>query len=131
MAAANEVLSEIIDVAIALRQAHRRVPEAHELHAELDQLFSDARAWAELLVDADTARGVSALSYMPSVAGRERPDLGHGSLSDDDVRRILVAQLDRLASHLQEALSQPEDDHIRDLLNRINTELQAHLAALM
>lgn len=130
MAAVNEVLSEVIDVAMALRQAHRRVPEEHELHAELDQLLSDARAWAEWLVEADTAQGVSALAYMPSVAGRERPDLGHGSLSDDDVRRILAEQLEALADHLHSALSQPEDDHIRDLLNRINAELQAHLAAL-
>ena len=130
MAAVNDVLSEVIDVAMALRQAHRRVPEAHELHAELDQLSSDARAWAELLMEADTAHGVSALAYMPSVAGRQRPDLGHGSLSDDDARRILAQQLDRLASHLLAALSQTEDDHIRDLLNHINAELQAHLATL-
>jgi hypothetical protein len=130
MAAVNDVLSEVIDVAMALRQAHRRVPESHELHAELDQLSSDARAWAELLMEADTAHGVSALAYMPSVAGRQRPDLGHGSLSDDDARRILAEQLDRLASHLLAALSQTDDDHIRDLLNHINAELQAHLAAL-
>jgi DNA-binding ferritin-like protein len=130
MAAVNEVLSEVIDVALTLRQAHRRVPEGHDLHAELDQLFSDAKAWAELLMEADTARGVSALAYMPSVAGREPPDLGHGPVSDDDVRRILAEQLERLARHLLAALSQPEDDHIRDLLNRISAELQAHLAAL-
>jgi DNA-binding ferritin-like protein len=130
MAAVNDVLSQVIDVAMALRQAHRRVPEEHELHAELDQLLSDARAWAESLMEADTARGVSPLSYMPSVAGRQRPDLGHGSLSDDDVRRILAEQLEGLASHVRAALSVPEDDHIRELLNRINAELQAHLAAL-
>jgi DNA-binding ferritin-like protein len=130
MAAVNELLSEIIDVALALRQAHRRVPEAHELHAQLDELVSDARSWAELLMEADTARGVSALAYMPSVTGRQRPDLGHGSLSDDDVRRILAERLDQLASHIRAALAQPEDDDIRDLLNRINAELQAHLTAL-
>jgi DNA-binding ferritin-like protein len=130
MAAVNGVLSEVIDVAMALRQAHRRVPEEHELHAELDQLLSDARAWAESLLEADAARGVSALAYMPSVAGRQRPDLGHGQLSDDDVRRILAEQLEDLARHVHAALSQPEDDHIRDLLDRINAELQAHLAAL-
>jgi DNA-binding ferritin-like protein len=130
MAAVNGVLSEVIDVAMALRQAHRRVPEEHELHAELDELLSDARAWAESLLEADAARGVSALAYMPSVAGRQRPDLGHGQLSDDDVRRILAEQLEDLARHVHAALSQPEDDHIRDLLDRINAELQAHLAAL-
>src|SRR5258708_33377236 len=97
MAALNEVLSEVIDVGMALAQATRRVPEGHELHAALDQLFSDAKSWAELLMEADTARGVSALAYMPSVAGRQPPNLWHGPVQDDDVRRVVVEQLDRLA----------------------------------
>ena len=75
IAALNEVLSEVIDVVMALRQAHHRVPEGRDLHAELDQLFDDAKNWAQLLMQADTDRGVSALSYMPTVAGRHPPDL--------------------------------------------------------
>jgi len=130
MAALNEVLSEVIDMVMALRQAHRKVPETHELHAELDQLFSDARNWAELLVAADTTRGVSALDYMPSVAGRQRPDLWHGPVRDEEVRRVVAEQLDRLAEHLRVALSEQDDDHIRELLERIGAELQSHLDAL-
>ncbi len=130
MAALNEVLSEVIDVVMALRQAHRKVPETHELHAELDQLFSDARTWAELLMAADTARGISALDYMPSVAGRQRPDLWHGQASDGEVRRVVTEQLDRLAEHLRVALSEQDDDNVRELLGRINAELQSHLDAL-
>jgi hypothetical protein len=130
MVALNEVLSEVIDMVMALRQAHRRVPETHELHAELDQLFSDARSWAELLMDADTARGVSALDYMPSVAGRQRPDLWHGPVGDEDVRRVVIGQLDRLAGHLRMALSAQDDDRVRELLGRIEAELQSHLDAL-
>src|ERR1700751_1630454 len=90
MVALNEVLSEVIDMVMALRQAHRKVPETHELHTELDQLFSDARRWAEALMAADTARGVSALDYMPSVAGRQRPDLWHGSVGDEEVRLVVA-----------------------------------------
>lgn len=130
MAAVNEVLSEIIDMVMGLRQAHRRVPETHPLHAELDQLFSDARGWAELLVEADTARGVSALDYMPSVAGRQRPNLGHGPVSDDEVRQVMTGRLDRLAEHLAAALSEQDDDRVRDILERINAELQSHRDAL-
>jgi hypothetical protein len=130
MVALNEVLSEVIDVVMALRQAHRKVPETHELHAELDQLFSDGRTWAELLVAADTARGVSALDYMPSVAGRPRPDPWHGPVSDEDVRRVVTEQLDRLAEHLRVALSEQDDDDVRGVLDRINAELQSHLVAL-
>ncbi len=130
MAAVNEVLSELIDVVLAVRQAHRRVPEGHALHAELDQLFSDAKAWAGQLMDADVARGVSALAYMPSVAGRQPPDIGHGPMSDDDVRQIVAVQLERLSGHLRTALSEQEDESIRDLLNGINGGLQDHLVAL-
>src|SRR5258707_14183603 len=92
MAALNEVLSEVIDVVMALRQAHRRVPEGHELHAELDQLFSDAKSWAELLMEADTARGVSALAYMPGVAGPQPPNRWRGPGQGDDVRRGVAGQ---------------------------------------
>lgn len=130
MVALNEVLSEAIDMVMALRQAHRKVPETHELHAELDQLFKDARRWAELLMAADTALGVSALDYMPSVAGRQRPDLWHGPAGDEEVRRVVAEQLDRLAEHLRVALSEQDDDHVRELLDRINAELQSHRDAL-
>ncbi len=130
MVALNEVLSEVIDMVMALRQAHRRVPETHELRAELDQLFSDARRWAELLVAADTARGVSALDYIPSVAGRQRPDLWHGPVGDEEVRRVVAEQLDRLAEHLRAALSEQDDDDVRGLLDGINAELQSHLDVL-
>jgi DNA-binding ferritin-like protein len=130
MVALNEVLSGVIDMVMALRQAHRKVPETHDLHAELDQLFSDGRGWAELLVEADTARGVSALDYMPSVAGRQRPDLWHGPVGDEEVRRGVAEQLDRLAEHLRVALSEQDDDQVRELLDRINAELQSHLDVL-
>jgi hypothetical protein len=130
MVALNEVLSEVIDMVMALRQAHRKVPETHELHAELDRLFSDARRWAELLMAADTARGVSALDYMPSVAGRQRPDLWRGPVGDEEVRRVVAEQLDRLAEHLRVALSEQDDDHLRELLDRISAELQSYLDAL-
>jgi starvation-inducible DNA-binding protein len=131
MAALNDFLSEVIDVVMALRQAHRKVPEAHQLHAELDQLYSDARMWAELLVEADTARGVSALDYMPSGAGRPRPNLWPGRVSDDEVREVVTQQLHRLGEHLRAALSEQDDDRVRGVLDRISLEIQAHLDALM
>jgi len=130
MAALNEVLSEVIDVVMALRQAHRKVPETHQLHAELDQLFSDAKTWAERLVEVDTARGVSALDYMPSVAGRQRSSLWQGRVSDDEVRRVVTEQLSRLGEHVSAALSSQDDALVRDLLDRISAELRSHLENL-
>jgi DNA-binding ferritin-like protein len=130
LAALNQVLSEVIDVVMALKQAHRKVPETHQLHAELDQLTSDARTWAELLVETDTARGVSALDYMPSVAGRQRPNMWQGQVSEEDVRRLVTEQLHRLSQHLQAASSEQDDDRVRDVLDRISTELRSNLDTL-
>jgi hypothetical protein len=68
-AALNQVLSEVIDAVLDVKQAHRRVPETHALHAVLDQLFDDLRTWARLLADQEQALGVSPLASMPSAAG--------------------------------------------------------------
>jgi DNA-binding ferritin-like protein len=130
MVALNQVLSEMIDMVMAVRQAHQKVPGTHALHAELGELFNDAKRWADLLMAADTARGVSALDYMPSVAGRQRPDLWHGPVADEEVRRVVAEQLDRLAEHLEAALSEQDDDHVRELLDGINAELESHRDAL-
>ena len=51
-AAINQVLSEVIDAILDVKQAHRRVPETQALHAVLDQLFDDLRTWARLLAPA-------------------------------------------------------------------------------
>ena len=98
IAALNQVLSEVIDAILDVRQAHRRVPETHALNAVLDQLFADLRTWAGLLADQDQALGVSPLAYMPSAAGRTPPTRWHGAASDEEVRRIVGEHLDRLDS---------------------------------
>src|SRR5260370_39515826 len=92
-AALNQVLSEVIDVVLDVRQAHRRVPETHALHAVLDQLFEDLSTWAHLLADQEQALGVSPLASMPSAAGRKPSHPWHGAASDEEGRRIVGQQL--------------------------------------
>ena len=129
-AALNQVLSEVIDGILDVRQAHRRVPETHALHAVLDQLFDDLRAWAQLLADQDQALGVSPLASMSTGAARTPPHSWHGAPSDEDVLRIVGEDLDRLAQHLATALLEQRDDQVRAALAEMDRGLQVHMRAL-
>jgi len=129
-AALNQVLSEVIDVVLDVKQAHRRVPQTHALHAVLDQLFADLRTWARLLADQDQALGVSPLASMPTAAGRTPPHPWHGAVSDEEVRRIVGEHLDRLGQHLAAALAEQQDDKVRAALAEVERGLLVHRRAL-
>jgi DNA-binding ferritin-like protein len=129
-AALNQVLSEVIDAILDVRQAHRRVPETQDLHAELDQLFTDLRTWARLLADADQALGVSPLASMPSAAGRTPPNPWHGAASNQEIRRIVGEHLDRLGRYLSAALAEQQDDKVRAALIEVERGILAHRRAL-
>jgi DNA-binding ferritin-like protein len=130
VSALNQVLSEVIDAVLDVRQAHRRVPETHALHAVLDQLFDDLRTWARLLADQDQALGVSPLANMPAPAGRTPPQSWHGAASDEDVRRVVGEDLDRLGQHLAVALAEQHDDKVRSALAEVESGLLIHRQAL-
>jgi DNA-binding ferritin-like protein len=129
-AALNQVLSEVIDVVLDVRQAHRRVPGTHALHAVLDQLFGDLKAWAGLLMDQDVALGVSPLASMSSAAGRKPPSRWTGAASDEEVRQVVAGHLDRLGQHVAAALAEQEDDGARAALAEVQRGLLAHRRAL-
>jgi DNA-binding ferritin-like protein len=130
VAALNQVLSEVVDAVLDVKQAHRRVPETHALHAVLDQLFADLRTWAWLLADQDQALGVSPLASMPSAAGRTPPTPWHGAATDEEVRRIVGEHLDRLGQHLAAALAEQRDDKVRAALAEVEQGILAHRRAL-
>jgi DNA-binding ferritin-like protein len=130
VAALNQVLSEVIDAVLDVRQAHRRVPETHALHAVLDRLFDDLRTWARLLADQDQALGVSPLANMPTPAGRTPPHSWHGAASDEDVRRVVGEDLDRLGQHLAAALAEQGDDKVRVVLAEVERGLLTYRRAL-
>jgi DNA-binding ferritin-like protein len=129
-AALNQVLSEVIDGVLDVRQAYRRVPEAHALHGVLDQLLGDLRAWARLLADQDLALGVSPLASMPTATGRKPPHSWHGAVSDEEVRRIVGEDLDRLGQYLAAALAEQQDDPVRVALAEVERGLLVHKRAL-
>ena len=129
-AALNQVLSEVIDAILDVRQALRRVPGTQALHGELDQLFADLRTWARLLADADQALGVSPLASMSSGAGRTPPNPWHGGASAAEIRRIVGEHLDRLAGYLAAALAGQQDDKVRATLTEVQLGILAHRRTL-
>lgn len=129
-AALNQVLSEVIDAILDVRQAYRRVPETQPLHAELDQLFTDLRTWARLLADQDQALGVSPLASISSAAGRTPPTPWHGAATSEEIRRIVGEHLDRLGRHLSAALAEQQDDKVRAALTEVERGIVAHSRAL-
>jgi DNA-binding ferritin-like protein len=130
IAALNGVLSDVIDTVQDVKQAHRKVPETHALHAALDRLFDDLRMWAGWLMDRDEALGVSPLAFMPSVAGRTAPNPWPGAASDEDVRRFVGEQLDRLAQHVGAALADQADDGSQAILADMQRGLTSDRLAL-
>jgi DNA-binding ferritin-like protein len=129
-AALNQVLSEVIDAILDVRQAYRRVPETQPLHAELDQLFTDLRTWARLLADQDQALGVSPLASISTAAGRTPPTPWHGAATSEEIRRIVGEHLDRLGLHLTAALAEQQDDSVRAALTEVERGILAHRRAL-
>jgi DNA-binding ferritin-like protein len=128
--ALNQVLSEVIDGVLDVRQAYRRVPATHALHGVLDQLLGDLRAWARLLADQDLALGVSPLASMPTAAGRKPPHSWPGAASDEEVRRMVGEDLDRLGQYLAAALAEQQDDPVREALAEVQRGLLVHQRAL-
>jgi hypothetical protein len=128
--ALNQVLSEVIDLLLELKQAHQKVPRSHALYAEIDRLSDDLKTWAGLLLDEDRELGVSPLASMPSVAGRVAPTLWPGTVGDEEVRDVVSEHLDRLLLHVHAALAEQKDEKARAILAAVDRGLSAHQEAL-
>jgi hypothetical protein len=106
VAALNQVLSEVIDAILDVGQAHRRVPGTHALHAVLDQLSADLRAWAGLLADQDQALGVSPrVLLVARVAGRSQGSAGAAGSGRCAVIVVPLVGTDRTSSRPSRAAS--------------------------
>jgi hypothetical protein len=129
-AAVSAVLSEVLDMVQDVKQVRRKVPGKNEMHDEVSRLFDDLLTWAHLLMDEDEELGLSPLGSVPSAAGRRPPNLFPADPTDDEVRRVLLEHLDRLADHLAVAAGQQDDEGARSVLVEIQRGLAVHRQAL-
>jgi hypothetical protein len=124
--ALNQVLDEVLDLMLEVRQADRKVPPSHELHGELDRLIGDLVSWRTLLADEDIALGVSPLSFIPSAAGRTPPNPWAGTPTDDEVSLLVGDHLLRLEDHLHAVLTDPIVGSARRTFADMQRGVQAH-----
>jgi DNA-binding ferritin-like protein len=130
VAALNQVLNELLDVAQDAKQARRKVVDDEALHDEFDRLFESVRRWADRLVERDLALGTSPLGSVPSTAARVPPNLWPGAPTDEEIRTTMVDYLNRLASHVGSALAEQDDEASRAVLADMRAELSTHIQAL-
>jgi hypothetical protein len=130
LVALNQVLDEVLDLMLEVRQADRKVPPAHELHGELDRLIADLVSWRTFLADEDIALGVSPLSFIPSAAGRTPPNPWAGTPSDEEVSLLVGDHLHRLEDHLHSVLTDPIEGPARRTFAEMEVGVQAHRQAL-
>ena len=126
--ALNQILSEVMDVVQEVKQANWRVSPHQSLHAELNELYDDVRAWARRLILQDESLGVSPLARIPSAEGRPRPSLG--SMTDEEVRQLLDDHLARLDEHVATALAKQSDPGSQAALREIDAGVIVHRRTL-
>src|SRR5271163_2125497 len=130
MASLNQVLSEVIDEILSIKQARRAVPEPHALRRALDQVFADLITWKELLIGRDEVLGVSPLALMPSAVGRQPTNLWPHGVDDDGGRRTIDEHIDRLANHVGSAMIEQENEAARALLSEMQQSVLVDRRAL-
>jgi hypothetical protein len=126
----NQVLSELIDLIVEVKQAEWKVPKTHELRSELDQLYNDLVRWKTVLGDRDQALGVDPLSFMSSAAGRRLPNLWPGKPTDAEVRALVDEHLGQLEDHLLKVRMGQLDQVSRGILAEVQHGLQTHRGLL-
>jgi hypothetical protein len=128
--ALNQILDEVLELILEVKQADRKVLPSHELHGELDRLFADLLSWRTLLADQDLALGVNPLSFISSAAGRTQVILWSGNPTDDEVSLLVGAHLLRLESHLSSLLDDTSDETSAGAFSEIRRGVVTHREAL-
>jgi hypothetical protein len=128
--ALNQVLDEVIELILEVKQADRKVPPSHELHGQLDRLLADLVQWRTLLADQDLALGLNPLSFISSAAGRTQVTLWSGNPTDEEVSSLVGAHLLRLEDHLRLLLDDPVDEAWDGTFSEIARAVAIHREAL-
>jgi starvation-inducible DNA-binding protein len=103
------LLTDLLALALQGKQMHWNVegPLFSSIHAQLDTIVEDARAWSDEVAERMVALGVYA-SGQPSVVAQETtlPELPQGRIADTQAISLMM---DRVASIASTARSSAED----------------------
>jgi DNA-binding ferritin-like protein len=128
--AREAVLSELVDLAMQVKQAHWKVPQS-PLHEELDALMVACRQWLGELMDRLASLGESPLGPVTTVAGRRMPPMfPAGPVAEGDVLSFFLEHLAGAAARTGEHLERVRgtDPDAEKLLAEILDGLAAHQA---
>lgn len=122
-------LIELIDLALAGKQAHWNVVGSHfrSVHLQLDELIAAARAKADLIAERAVALGGNPDGTPETVvAERTSAAMPTGYLADDDAVQALVERLSRSIARIRDAMRVVEetDPTSQDLLNSVLLDLE-------
>jgi starvation-inducible DNA-binding protein len=122
-------LTELIDIALAGKQAHWNVVGSHfrSVHLQLDELVAAARSHADLIAERVVALGANPDGTPETVvAERTGGALATGYLPDDDAVRTIVERLDGSIGRIRNAMRAVEetDPASQDLLNSVLLDLE-------
>jgi hypothetical protein len=126
VAGLNRVLSEIVDVILEVKVALWRSKRTRGLHTELDGLLCDLTGWTTSLGYRDLLLGVSPLSFMTSVAGRERPTPWRGDPTESEVCSLVCDLLGDMNNLVAAVAGEQTDDPSRRILADVHLRLESH-----
>lgn len=125
------LLVELVDLGLTAKQAHWNVtgPLFRPLHAQLDELADDARAWADQVAERVVALGVPSDGRIETVAAQTPlPAFPDGFVEDSKVVVAVVTRLDEIIGRTRSRIDRLGDFDLgsQDMVIAIATGLDKH-----
>jgi starvation-inducible DNA-binding protein len=128
----QSVLVALLDLSLQGKQAHWNIvgPFFPALHAQLDQVVEDVRAWSDTVAERIVALGVAAQGQAHAIAeGSGLEELPTEMIADKAVVRLVAERLAVVATRVHECTDglDERDPVSQDILLEVEHGLEKHL----